>query len=57
MKKKILIIAGSIISVLFLLTLIAPQLILMADKQEEVAEEAAAEEAVAEEAAAEVVSE
>ena len=39
MKNKLLIIAGSIIAVLFLLTLIAPQLILMADKQEEVAKE------------------
>ncbi|MBR2403021.1 MAG: DUF2817 domain-containing protein, partial [Lachnospiraceae bacterium] len=39
MKNKLLIIAGSIITVLFLVTLIAPQLILMADKQEKVADE------------------
>jgi len=39
MKKRLLIIAGSIITILFLVTLIAPQLILMADKQEKAADE------------------
>lgn len=39
MKRKLMIITGSVIAVLLLATLIAPHFILMADKQEEVAAE------------------
>ena len=39
MKRKLMIITGSVIAVLLLATLIAPYFILMADKQEEVAAE------------------
>ena len=39
MKKNVLIIAGSIIAVLFLITLIVPHIILMLDRQEKVADE------------------
>ncbi|MBR5317805.1 MAG: DUF2817 domain-containing protein, partial [Lachnospiraceae bacterium] len=39
MKRKLLIISGAIVTILLLATFISPYLILMADKQEEVAQE------------------